>query len=1077
MKFSDLVVLLPCTTLEDLPLQWEPDEAEGLLSAYSALWHPAFVASAGSMPRWSRAEEPPQGPEGALILVPSVSETRLPADWLTQAESTGLCVLRGLQHRSEMVSAALERLEGGDQGICPELARDFLTLGYAHLLTELVTRQIRYMSNLDEVRFGQEVVSAAQAAREGQEDVARDHLRAAFDRLAEARQYYYPAETYLLDLTVVAVTTLGPALRVTLESALAGTQLTNLLLGAGELERLAQQDPDTLLLLRTAWSEKKVGVVGGGKDESSLPLMPLEAVLENIQQGLEVLERLGGQRPRVFGRRRYGLTILLPQILAGLGVEGVFHGALDDGRFPTSHQSKIRWEGPDGTALDSLARIPFDATRSDTFLRIARTLGDTLDWDQTSMAILAHWPGQSSPWLEDLHRMNHYTHVAGRFTTVEDYLEQTHYAGQQKKYSADEYRSAYLRQEVARRAADPISRWVDYHRVRAGWERLRTMAFLVETLTGLPIAPNPLPELQEAIRTLGAQEGRFRPELWSESLPHRSALEQQLETATQQMGTHLSQTLCPVASVGEKAPQQAPVDAPDQAGAKGKEISATDGILMVNPASFTRRMWIASEGPARLATLEGVAMAGYQAAQLLVAAEVAGMGFVWLGLDRISTEDCPSQETVGSVSQDAAGARPSVAQGGATVREPSAPGADDLPTGSEAVSEASPSAQQPEAMPGELIYPRPKEASRLGRLLGKKPREVPPLAEEHLLRNEYFEARLDPSTGALRGVYTYGSRRPRCAQQLALRIPTGSGKGPGLEDSEQNYTIMAADRFRILSAGPLVGQLEVQGRLMTQRGECAARFTEIFRSRRGDPVLEIRILLEPELLPEADPWNSYYTCRFAWGDQSCEIFRSVNQLTCRTEATLLETPWFVDLRTEKERTTLLFGGLPYHRRIGVHKLDTLLVVSSETARRFRLGIGIDLKHPMCAAWDFLAPPVPIPLRSDEAGPPALKQGWFFRLNVRNVLATAWESLVEEGRVRGFRVRLVETEGRATMAELRALRPLAGACQVDFTGKHIRDLSVEGDKVQIPLHGYQYLEVEAHFARAAPGHNSGCHTLR
>ncbi len=1067
MKFSDLVVLLPCTSLEDLPLDWTAAEAEEILSAYSALWHPALVASAGSMPRWARAEDPPQGPEGALIVVPPMCESRLPPDWLGQSESWGLCVVRQLRHRMEIVSAALERLDGGQatgEGLCPELVQDFLAFGYAHLLTELVTRQIRYMSNLDEVRLGREVVSAAQAAVGGQPDLAQDHLRAALATLVEARQYYYPAENYLLDVTVLAVSTLGPALEAALQAALEKGRLTNLLMGAVELEELARQAPETLELLRRAWSEKKVGILAGGKDESPLPLLPLEAVLENIQEGLAAFERVLGQRPKVFGRRRYGLSPVLPQILAGLAVEGVFHGALDEGRFPTSHQSKIRWEGLDGSTVDGLGRVPMDAAKADSFLRIARLLGDTLEWDQSNMAFLAHWPGQYCPWLEDLYRIDRYSSAVGRFVIVEDYLEQTRYAGQQKKYSPDEYRSPYLRQEVARQAPDPISRWVYYHRMRTRWEQLRTVRFLVESLTGQPAEQGRLAELQEAIRTVGAQEGPFRPEHWAASLPDRIALEHTLQSVCWETLARLAEVLCPGASVvppGETLVPSRENRIPIPEGTEGGlptsgavaeqsssevDSGAVDSLLMVNPASFRRRMWFFAFGTAQLASLEGVRLAGRQQGRFHAVCEVPGMGFV-----RVDLQGRGETPIVAEPLQKVEQAPTEVSQSSSVL---GGQGEDEgIPGGA---SEAD-----------GLIYPPPKQIGWMARLVGRKPRPLPPLAEKHLVRNEFFEARLDPVSGALRGVYNYHSRRPRCAQQLAMRIPARGAKKEGSPDVEQSYTIMAADAFRVISAGPLVGQVEVAGRLMTREGQLAARFTEVFRCRRGDPVLEILIHLEPEIEPEADPWNSYYACRFAWGDQTAEVFRSVHHLSCRTEADRLETPWFVDLRTEKERTTLLLGGLPYHRRIGVHKLDTLLVVRGETAKDFRVGIGVDLKHPMCAAWDFLAPALAIPLQQrtgQQAVPPsAPPTGWFFHLNVRNLLATAWESIVEEGWVRGFRVRLLETEGRATTAQLRSLRPLASAAQVDFTGKHIQDLTVEGDTIQIPVHAYQYLQVEARYA--------------
>ncbi|MCS7304356.1 MAG: hypothetical protein NZ602_04530 [Thermoguttaceae bacterium] len=1082
MKFSDLVVLLPGTSLEDLRLDWPAAEAEEILSAYSALWHPMLVASAGSMPRWAKAEDPPQGPEGALVVVPPVSESRLPSDWLSQTEGWGLCVVRGLRHRAEIISAALQRLADGSAmigGLCPELVADFLALGYAHFVTELVTRQIRYMSNLDEVRLSREVVAAAQAALGGQPDLAHDHLRAALDTLVEARHYYYPAETYLLDVTVVARSTLGAALQATLQTALEKGWTTNLLLGAVELEQLAQQAPEMVELLRKAWSEKKLGILAGGKDESPLGLLPLEAMLENIQEGLTVFERLLGQRPKVFGRRRYGLSPVLPQILAGLGLEGVLHGALDEGRFPTSHQSKIRWEGLDGTTLEGLGRVPLDAAKADSFLRIVRLMGDTLEWDSSNMVMLAHWPGPASAWLDDLHRIDRYSSAVGRFVTVEDYLEQTRYAGQQRKYGPDEYRSPYLRQEVARQVPDPISRWVYYHRLRSRWEQLRSLRFLLESLTGLPAEQKPLATLQEAIRTVAAQEGPFHPEHWPTSLAHRQAIEDHLESACQEILSRLAQVLYPdmiarpSTETGSPMPQVSPAtksiwqEFSAHSDTQGQGEERLESLLMVNPASFSRQIWFSAPAGTELGSLEGIRFAGRQQGQLQAVCELPGMGFVRV---EIKGKE-PESFTKGQAALDQSGSETGLtgsARSSSRGQERLGSSTSSSPNTSSSLTTHSPTYS---SLPDELLYPPPKQLSWVARFLARKRRPLPPLAEEHLLRNEFFEARLDPATGALRGVYTYGSRRPRCAQQLALRIPCPTGQKGPIPDEERNYTLMAADGFRVLSAGPLVGQLEVQGRLMTPQGQVAARFLEIFRCRRGHPVLEILIHLEPLWELEADPWNSYYACRFAWGDQTAELFRSVNQLTCRSEADRLETPWFVDLRTDKHRTTFLFGGLPYHRRIGVNKLDTILIVRGETARQFRVGIGVDLKHPMCAAWDFLAPALAIPLRRNASQQTLTTStptaGWFFHLNVRNVLATAWESLVEAGQVRGFRVRLAETEGRNTTALLHCLRPVASAAQVDFTGKHIRDLTVKGDTIHIPVHGYQYLQLEARYAGISP----------
>ena len=49
MKYEELIILLPCHSLEDFPLYHEGEEAQGLLANWVALWHPALVAAAGAM--------------------------------------------------------------------------------------------------------------------------------------------------------------------------------------------------------------------------------------------------------------------------------------------------------------------------------------------------------------------------------------------------------------------------------------------------------------------------------------------------------------------------------------------------------------------------------------------------------------------------------------------------------------------------------------------------------------------------------------------------------------------------------------------------------------------------------------------------------------------------------------------------------------------------------------------------------------------------------------------------------------------------------------------------------------------
>ena len=317
-----------------------------------------------------------------------------------------------------------------------------------------------------------------------------------------------------------------------------------------------------------------------------------------------------------------------------------------------------------------------------------------------------------------------------------------------------------------------------------------------------------------------------------------------------------------------------------------------------------------------------------------------------------------------------------------------------------------------------------------------------------MLRNEFFELAIDPHTGAVRSIFDFHSRAPRLAQQVAMRLP-------GTADEEDAYSIMAADEIRVLAAGPVAGEVLVRGRLVDRGGQLLAGFQQRTRVTWGSRVIEVEIQLDPQRQPDADPWNSYYAARFAWGQDAPTLYRSVNQATVATDAAQLESPHFVEIRGEAGRTTILTAGLPYHRRRGMRKLDSLLIVRGETARRFRLGIGIDLPQPMAAALDFAAPSPLVPV----AARPRNDSAWLFHLDSRSVIATHWEPIIEGGSVAGFRVRLLETEGRHVSLGLRSFRTIQSAQKAGGADRPPIDLTIEGDRVTVPLRPYEWAEVE------------------
>jgi len=571
MPYEQLIVLLPCHSLEDFPLHHLGEAADSLLACWSALWHPRLLHAARRLPVWQRADFPSEPVPNSLVLIPMPAESSLPSGWVPQAQSDGARVVRKLSVREQVVAAALEGIAGESSPAWEELADDFMALGLAVLHVELLTRQMRYLSNIDQVHLEREVLAAADTAGAGDVETARTHLAACFEVLVEARERFYPVELYLIDLTLVAHSTLGEPLQRQLSSG--GSQ--NLLLTAHVLEQLVASDPLLHAQLRDLVEAGTVCVAGGEYAEEELPLLPAEQVLENFRRGQALFRDLLGASPTVYARRRFGLSPDLPQLLSRQHYIGVVHATLDDGQFPRTPQSKIRWESSDGSVIDALGRLPLDARLAETFLALPERLAESMDLDHVATAVFVHWPGQTSLWFEDLRRITRYAPVFGRFVTLSDYFRHTDTPGRMLRLDADEYRSPYLLQSVIRREEAPLTRYLAAHEQANHQLHDRLLTGLADAAGTGPTDP--------------ASVGGSDPALF------RGALAQRL-----------------AARVG---------------GSKGAA-----GWLVVNPWLHARRVTVSVPDLGQPPAIEGPVIAAASDGQRITAVvDVPGAGFAWFG--------------------------------------------------------------------------------------------------------------------------------------------------------------------------------------------------------------------------------------------------------------------------------------------------------------------------------------------------------------------------------------------------------------------------------------------------------------
>ncbi len=960
MSLQDIVILVPSHSLEDFPTEQPDKPAASLLNTFAVAWHPELLAWTGALPRWRRADEPSALHNGQLIFVPTVCDDWLPHGWVEDAKAAGATVISGLHERADIVAAVVAALpERYD--IATDLVDDFFSLGFCWLQVELLTRHMRNFGNIDEARLQQRAVAAAKAALDNDRETAEAHLRGCFEILLEARERFYPVECYLLDLCLTAPDVSADKL---------ATEATrdvpwSLLASASDLETICQKSPAIVEPLRAACAAGRVSIVGGEDRETPLPMLPLESALHQFQLGRERLIALLGQPAIVWGRRKFGLTSQLPQLLHKFGFNGALHVVLDDGIYPDAEHTKLRWRGCDESIVDALSRIPLAADSPSSYLRLPVRMAESMDHDQAAGLVFARWPDVTSPFFEDLRRSQKYAPALGRFVTFDRFFQQTELPGQLSTHQAHEYFAPYLILSVARREADPLSRYSGHVLRRRRFDVAEWCRSVAEALVGQALSSD---EATDAERCLEAAA----PDPITNAA---TVAEQMLADVQPRWQRALSQLVMHGASQRR-------------------------GFLVMNSLSFARRVCVSLPGlkspPEVTGPIKAVQIDATRPDDSAVVVELPGAGYVWIPED----------------------ARAALA-----------------------------------------------------------PPQKPPLVEEDLLRNEWFEVSINEQTGGIGHVRFHDQRAKRVSQQLSFRFPRERTVGSGDDAYKTQYAEMRCRNREIISRGPTRGEIATTGHIIDpSNDERLATFRQVTRVWRARPVIEIDIELSDLKLPDGDPWNNYFASRFAWNDGMSAVTRSVFHAAQGFAGERFETSDYIEAASESERLTIVPHGLPFHRKTGPRMVDSLLVVAGETRRRFQFTLAIDAPFPLEAAWNAMTPAAVVPT---EVGPPrAGTTGWFFNLDARNVQLTrvlpllappvdAATSPNDDDHVPlpvgpGFALRLIETEGRAKRVRLRSFRQPLQARKRDFLGQSLGELTLEDDAVLIDMAAYEIAEVELRF---------------
>jgi alpha-mannosidase len=1042
MDIREVIVLIPSHSLEDFPTDQSEEPAAGLLNSFAVAWHPRLIAATGHLPRWHRADDPPVWRPDLLVFAPEVCNGWLPHAWVEQAREAGVAVIAGVTTRDEMV-AAIDALWSADerQPLNDEFVHDFFALGTCWLQVELLTRHMRQFGTVDEVRLQTRVVSAARAVVAHDRDTASAHLRIAFEILQEARERFYPMDCYLIDLCLASPDLWDDSFTQLLQHGKA----VNLLATGDELATGLRSHPDLQPLLQQALQDRRLAWVGGEVHDRGLPCLPLGSVLHEFTAGRRQAAELGLAPSQVWGRRRYGLTPLLPQLLKQFGFTGALHVVLDDGIYPDAEYSRLCWKGSDGTEVEAFSRIPLAADAATSYLRFPQRMAEAMDHDQIAAIGLARWPQVKAPWFFDLQRSQKYAPVLGRFLLLEELFELTGQPSRLCAYRPKEYFPPYLLEHVARRQADPISRYGDHLLRRRQFDALAWWHAVVR------VAQRTSPETDEG----SSQEERIEragPD-HADDTADVALAEAQATLAELDASTWSDVLRLILPKVEPWRPDQDPPANPQS-------------YLLINPCSFDRP----AIGPAMGSEAWLDASLPPPSASNQSASNVSAL----------STATSPTALNLRSIGNERGVA---VSDGqGASTSEPTLPAT--RPVGEpgrgtsneERATVVVPAAGFRWVSAQQWPHPGRRDAAASRARRGR----TSEIADPWVIQSDCLEVTLNAETAGIALVRHPQRREQRFSQLLSFRFPRERKfRVAGGSDDEFEKSQYAATR----STGPAIRKLTAEGEALVSRGDIIdqvngrvlARFEQAVWLPPGRSQVELEFVLTEVVMPDGDPWNNYFCCRFAWNDSLASLTRTVWHVAQEPANERLETVDYVELATETERLTLVPHGLPFHRRSGPRMLDTLLIVAGERRRRFRCTVVLDNPFPLEAAWDALTPLWAIPCCTPA--PESGASGWLFHVDRRNVqllqlrnardlphpdpTEPAWDGT-------GWIVRLIETEGTAGPVRLRTFQSPLRARLCDASGQTRQELTWDADAVTVPLRAYEIADVELRFGHSSAG---------
>ncbi len=497
--FAECCVIIPCSTIEDFPSRLDSAGARSLLGGLTVAWHPRLIASMRRAPSWHRSDDSPPpirvpapgqhsagnepGGESTtlrrLLIIPEVCVSTLPADVregidrdavslheLPVPEDLAYHAACEVRVRVSSRSDALEKLSEAATMFSPEGVsapwqssgdapaargqaklrideRDFFALGYTWWQTQILTRRLRYTSNLDQIYFETRLVVAAENFVAGDVAAATEALHDCYDALAEERDHYFSSDPAIVDLTLLTPGTLDSWLdrlsspSLASEGDAAATDRTgldtpeNILVDEAVAAAILSGDADRRERFRASLKFREsdspnplheaIGWCGGGPScDFSFDASSIASCEARITAAIQTVQESGASPVTVYARLGGGVAGEWVPAIAAAGFRGIIPIDFLGGRGFDDESKVLLGEGDH--EIEALTAKPIDADDDTSFLTLAAKMGEAIDRGEIATALLVHWPGGGCESFHDVRRAASWSLCLGKFWRIDEYF-------------------------------------------------------------------------------------------------------------------------------------------------------------------------------------------------------------------------------------------------------------------------------------------------------------------------------------------------------------------------------------------------------------------------------------------------------------------------------------------------------------------------------------------------------------------------------------------------------------------------------------------------------------------------------